>query len=839
MTDAARWTRLKTLFHAASTLPAEAREAYVRGEAADDPSLRDELLAMLDADGEATRRLGAPLRLAGEAMAPGDAAELPAGTRFGPWATYRLLGAGGMGQVYLGCRADGAYEREVAIKLLDARAADPGQRALFEYECRLLAQMQHPAIAQIHDAGIDAGGRPYLVMEYIEGEPVTDWCDRHRLDLRARVELFLTVCEGVEHAHQRGVIHRDLKPSNVLAGMADGRTVPRIIDFGIAVEAGRRSSFEAGTPGYMSPEQAVRDAMPDARSDVYSLGALLYELICGGRPGIDASDSRTPPSRRLLAMQAAERERIAASRRSRIPWLLRELDDGLEAIAMKALEPRPEHRYESVSSLRRDLRRWSRHYPPLVVRHRRALAARKFFVRHRLPVMSATAAAMGLVVGFAATVWSLQEARMEAARARVSADFLASILGSVDPAVARELDKTLMLRILDNASRDAAQALSAYPDVRADIELTIAANLARLSEYERAIAHLEPLLAQEPGSPRLSDVQRLRAISALGDALGASGRTEEAFEILADGVGLARQAPPAHRWRGHAMRTRLARIHGIRGEARQALAQAAAAAQGLKDTLPEDDDKRIEGEYQHASTQMGFGDVDLAIAGLLDLAERCRRLLGGDHPITLQVRRDLVISRMQAEDFERVVLDGEPLLADYLKIHGPDSKEVAIARGLMGVGLHRSGRAREAVPYFHAARDWLDSQAHDAGFAGIVVRHYYASWLLWSGRAQASADEQRTALATASQTLGPQSHMVGEIQRGLAEAELALGRVDRAREHADRATAIMARIYRGMTSPFLDDARLTSARVSRAEGAIATGSAAGVKTRLEIGAAPE
>ncbi|WP_017166083.1 serine/threonine-protein kinase, partial [Xanthomonas phaseoli] len=290
---ATAWQRLEALFHQACQLPAAEREAFARAQAGDDASVRDQLLAMLAVESQATLRVRAPLKQAAAALrAP--LPELPAGTRFGAWAIDRLIVAGGMGQVYLGHRADGAYEREVAIKLVAADALDAQGRALFEFECRLLAQMVHPAIAQIHDVGTDAHGQPYLVMEYLRGEPITWWCDEHRLSLHARVLLMLRVSEAVQHAHQKGVIHRDLKPSNVLVSEIDGRPMPGVIDFGIAIDAtnpGTTCAHDRGTPGYMSPEQARGAQDVDARSDIYALGAMFYELSCGlapvaGRDGV-------------------------------------------------------------------------------------------------------------------------------------------------------------------------------------------------------------------------------------------------------------------------------------------------------------------------------------------------------------------------------------------------------------------------------------------------------------------------------------------------------------------------------------------------------------------------
>ena len=224
--------RCSTAFHQACDLPVAQRDAFAREQAGEQPQLLEELLHAAGG-ADATRRVRAPLRDLGSQI-PEESPEPEPGTRFGPWQVDRLLGKGGMGQVYLGHRADGAYTRQVAIKLIGSKSHDARQQAHFERERQLLARMQHPAIAQIHDAGSDEHGRHYLVMEYVEGLPLTQWCNQHHLGLRARLRLLLRIAEGVQHAHQKGVVHRDLKPGNILISQVDGVPMPRIIDFGIA-----------------------------------------------------------------------------------------------------------------------------------------------------------------------------------------------------------------------------------------------------------------------------------------------------------------------------------------------------------------------------------------------------------------------------------------------------------------------------------------------------------------------------------------------------------------------------------------------------------------------------
>nr|MBP6626491.1 serine/threonine protein kinase [Arenimonas sp.] len=248
---------------------------------------------------------GLPQRPAATIPTAGAAAVLAPGARLGHYRIESLLGRGGMGEVYRAEQLE-PVRRTVALKLLHARRLDARHLAYFEIERQLLAQMKHPAIAQVYDAGATPDGFPYFAMEFIEGEPLTRFCEQHRLPLRERLELFIRVCEGVQHAHQKGVIHRDLKPGNILVSVVDCRPLPKIIDFGIATAATRSLAASeaqdglerAGTPDYMSPEQAGLEAgiEVDTRSDVYSLGVLLFELLAGRRPGAGLDTSAAPPT---------------------------------------------------------------------------------------------------------------------------------------------------------------------------------------------------------------------------------------------------------------------------------------------------------------------------------------------------------------------------------------------------------------------------------------------------------------------------------------------------------------------------------------------------------------
>ena len=350
------------------------------------------------------------LRAADATAAPDSASGLRAGARVGPYELVRLLGAGGMAEVWLARRADGVFRREVALKLpLLARARRELEQR-FARERDILANLEHPNIARLYDAGIDPDGLPYLSMEYIQGQPLTAWCDRERLSVRARLELFLQVLGAVQFAHERSVIHRDLKPSNILvthAGQA------RLLDFGVAIllEDPAVSGHEpltkvyghAITPVYASPE-LVRGETVDARSDLYSLGVVLYEVLTGERPyRINAGAGRSVVEQAILAA-AVPRPSISLTHESCVnraashEQLHRQLKGDLDLIVLKALSKAPEDRYDSAAAFADDLRRHLGGLPVLAQTPRFGYRAGKCLRRHRAAAAASLAAAAVLLV---------------------------------------------------------------------------------------------------------------------------------------------------------------------------------------------------------------------------------------------------------------------------------------------------------------------------------------------------------------------------------------------------------------------------------------------------------
>ena len=548
-----RWQRVKELFQEAQPLDATAREALLRRRCGDDTEMMSEVASLLSADGAkgaflATGRTGPrtdpdgpPAAL--EALDPGLA-----GQRLGSYQILRRLARGGMGEVYLAGRSDAAYEKRVAVKVIrtDVDLAVVLQR--FHEERQILARLEHPNIARLLDAGTTPDGRPFFVMEYVDGEPLREYCNARRLGVRPRLELFLSVCGAVQYAHQNLIVHRDLKPGNILV-TADG--VPKLLDFGIA-KLLREDTSPAGapatvtvmrllTPDYASPEQARGDAITTA-TDVYSLGVLLYELLTGRRP--HSGEGRS--AQEVLAA-VVEEAPTAPSQVLRSDPRSRQLAGDLDMIVLMALRKEPERRYASVEQLAEDVRR---HLSALPVRARAdtfGYRAGKFVRRHRGGVAAAVIVIASLVAGIAGTTWQARVAGIERARAerrfqdvrQLANAFIFDVHDAIEtlPGAthAREVVVKKALEYLDRLAGEAGgdralqeELATAYQKVGDVQGLPDAPNLGdhkgALASYERALALREGLALENPKSRRglsviLNRIGRLRLFT--GDRAGA------------------------------------------------------------------------------------------------------------------------------------------------------------------------------------------------------------------------------------------------------------------------------------------------------------------------------
>jgi len=462
------------IFTAAVKLPPDQRAAYLDRACAGDAELRREVESLLrahDASGDflPTRP---PATEASEPIAEGP------GTVIGPYKLMEQIGEGGFGLVFV-AEQQHPVRRKVALKIIKPGMDSKQVLARFEAERQALAMMDHPNIAKVLDAGATDSGRPYFVMELVHGIPITEFCDANKLPPRQRLELFVAVCQAVQHAHQKGIIHRDLKPSNILVTMYDDRPVPKVIDFGIAKAIEQRLTDRTvytqfgtmvGTFEYMSPEQAEMNAFGvDTRSDVYSLGVLLYELLTGTTPlerqrlrqaafdeirRLIKEEEPPRPSTRLSTSAALAK--VAAARRTEPGKLSAQVEGDLDWIVMKALEKDRTRRYETASSFAADVRRFLAEEPVEARPPSAWYRFRKFARRNKAALTTAALVAASLVAGLAASVW--QAVRATDAEWRAALDRDAALIAGKEATEKGEAARELAEKLLEaQEKRDADQ----------------------------------------------------------------------------------------------------------------------------------------------------------------------------------------------------------------------------------------------------------------------------------------------------------------------------------------------------------------------------------------------
>ncbi|MHC4946912.1 MAG: serine/threonine-protein kinase [Planctomycetota bacterium] len=453
---------------------------------------------------------------------------------------YRLvseLGAGGFGVVYLAEQTE-PVQREVALKVIKLGMDTRQVIARFEAERQALALMDHPNIAGVLDAGSTASGRPFFVMELVRGDPITEFCDRRRVGMTERLDLFMAVCDAVQHAHQKGIIHRDLKPSNVLVTEREGAAVAKVIDFGIAKATDQRLTERTvfteqgvfiGTPAYMSPEQAAGAGLDvDTRSDVYSLGVLLYELLTGATP-FDAERLRSAGYAELCRIIREEEPHRPSTRTT-----VRTLRGDIDWIVMKALEKDRRRRYASPSELAADVRRHLDHEPVVAGPPSRAYRVAKFARRHRVGV--SFAAVVGLLLVTLAATMTVQAGRIarerdraetEARTAREVTDFVVGLFDAADPSETRGEDVTAR-ELVDRGARRVAD-LADEPLVQAEVMQSIGYVYLVMGIFDESAALLEEAVrireTRADEDPRAL-ASSLHVLSLLYDVRGDAERAE-------------------------------------------------------------------------------------------------------------------------------------------------------------------------------------------------------------------------------------------------------------------------------------------------------------------------
>ena len=580
------------VFGTARRLPEAKRAAYLDEACAGDAALRERVEELLKAGEEAEGFLQEPApgaqRPENSSAAPASQQDMAApgeraGGRIGRYKLLQQIGEGGCGVVYM-AEQEEPVRRRVALKVIKLGMDTKQVIARFEAERQALAMMDHANIAKVLDAGTTETGRPYFVMELVRGTKITGYCDEHTLSTIERLELFMQVCNAVQHAHQKGIIHRDLKPSNILVASNDGVPVPKVIDFGIAKATQGRltdqtlfTAFEQfiGTPAYMSPEQTeltMQDV--DTRTDIYSLGVLLYELLTSRTPfdakellasGLDAMRrtirEREPkrPSTRLSTMLQGELTTTARQRDTDAPKLVHLVRGDLDWIVMKCLEKDRTRRYDTATGLANDVRRHLNCEPVVARPPSRLYEFQKTIRRHKVGFAVTAALIAALAAGVVVSSWGAMLARQaeqeqarlrrravineqkqeaEAAKSRQVAQFLQDILQSIIPSVAVGQDSSVLRRVLDETARRLGNDFRDQPELEAQLRTTVGQVYEQLGAYNdaetmfrRALALRRKALGDD--DPAVADALDLlaRFLSAQNNLPGAEVAVTEALAI--------------------------------------------------------------------------------------------------------------------------------------------------------------------------------------------------------------------------------------------------------------------------------------------------------------------
>lgn len=471
-----------------------------------------------------------------------------AGDQIGRYTLNEILGEGGFGSVW---RAEQSrpVRREVALKIIKLGMDTREVIARFEAERQALAVLDHPNIAKVFDAGATPTGRPYFVMELVRGAPLTKYCNQQSLPLTERLMLFAEVCRAVQHAHQKGIIHRDLKPSNLLVTLVDGKPVPKVIDFGIAKATGESRLTEntlvtqmdrlMGTPAYMSPEQAEPGMDIDTRTDIYSLGVVLYELLTGQVPFRIGSDGKARrdrdaqrPSTRIKSLTAEQLQQLGIAQRVEGPRLIGLVKGDLDWIAMKALEQDRARRYDSANAFADDV---------LAFLHQQPVSARppttwylvtRFTQRNKLAVSAAAVILMVLIAGIATSSVLYLEAKTALAKSEQVSAFLKRVLEQAGPSKALGRDTTMLREILDATAKNIETELAGQPEVAAELHGILAHTYETIDEYDLAFAQAERQMQLVRTRHTGDDPVLAEALLNRGSSLESLGRSKEAVVDL-------------------------------------------------------------------------------------------------------------------------------------------------------------------------------------------------------------------------------------------------------------------------------------------------------------------
>ena len=748
MNDNTRWLLIKDLFKRSQQQSGSARDAWLDQHSGDDAGLAREVRKLLSAQQGSHDILDRGAAGALREMGHGESNADLAGQRIGAYRLLSLLGEGGMGSVYLAEREEADFRQRAALKLVRADFLNDEARARFLRERRILAQLTHPHIAQLHDGGVAANGAPYFTLEYVEGQPITKYCDERTLSIRDRLRLVLQVCAAVAYAHRNLIVHRDLKPSNIFV-TTDGEV--KLLDFGIAklldTEAGEgRTETHARmmTPEYASPEQVLGEPITTA-TDVYAIGVLLYELLSGRLPYARADagtiswskavvEEAPEPVYRALNRATTRKESTsgdaaAAARGVALPALRRSLRGDLDRIVQRALAKAPEARYATVGALAADLNAYLDGHA--LSGGTRTYQMRKFIRRHWLPLSAAALIVAIVLASGVAVVWQARQVTREAENTLQVKDFLYGLFTAVDPRTAKGRVVTAN-ELLDRGAERVQHNTTLDPEQRAEIEASLGRIYYQLGVSDKARGLQEGALkvfSSGAGSSLLlakTQAEYADTLTNIGDLKGAANIADEAWQKIqsqpeakpADranvlhvqaGIALAqrdfvktknysdqelviaqRMADDDPRILFHALMTQGAAYWGLRQLSQAETTWREALAVASRNAEPDNLDVANARQNVAAALQ-----EESRYPEAIELEEQAlatnRRVLGPDHSATLNAQRDLGLANFRMGRYAQARTLLEQTVAAQRIALGADHPAIAGTEINLGIVLLDSG----------------------------------------------------------------------------------------------------------------------------------------------------
>jgi serine/threonine protein kinase/tetratricopeptide (TPR) repeat protein len=708
--DSSRWQKAQSLFHQAVDLPPAEQRNFLEARCADDPALVGEILNLLAEDSLGDSMLDRDVAHVAHQVLHDPSSNDPPFKEFGPYRILKKLGEGGMGVVYLAERDD--LHSQVAIKVLRDAWLSPSRRARFAVEQRTLAQLNHPSIARLYDADTSPDGTPFFVMEYVEGIPLTDFCQHHNCPVAERLRLFRDVCEAVLYAHQHAVIHRDLKPSNIL--VKDDATV-RLLDFGIAKQL--ESLGESGdalpnptmtglrlmTPAYAAPEQ-IRGEQVGIQADVYSLGVVLYELLAGRLP-FDLSNRTPAQAEKVLTEQEPEKPSTAAEHASESaaknlsPALVsKRAWADLDVLCLTAMHKDVRQRYQSVEAVIRDVDHYLRGEPldaqPDTLRYTVGK-----FVRRNWRTLSAAAAVVAilltLVIFYTIRLTRARNAALaQAERTQRIQHFMLNLFQGGDPSAAPP-DDLRVVTLLDRGVQE-ARSLDTEPAVQAELFETLGGIYQKLGKYDRADSLLQSALHTRQMTFGADSVETAKSLLALGSLRDDQARYEESERLIRQSLDINKRHLPQDDPAVAKSMLALGTVLADRGAYDQSIAMLERTVRlySAPNSAPAD---AADSLHQLANAQFYAGHYEIATALNQRVLEMYKKIYGDRHPLVADIYINLGAIRYdlghypEAEQYDRQALD---IVQSW---YGKDNPETAIDLTILARALVYQNRYDEAT----------------------------------------------------------------------------------------------------------------------------------------------